>query len=284
MTYSGGMNIVVSNVKGGVGKTTTCVYLAASAVEQGYASVMLVDADRQASAAEWFEDNPVDGVDLVEAPSERTVTRAMADSDSVVVIDTPPGDERIVKAALARADSVVIPTRAGGVEPTRVAATLELVPDGVPYGIVVCAARLGTNDLTETVEGWDAGEGTRVGGHPRAGGHRRRSGRPALPGGPRRIHGRVEKGDQAPVAMTGGIAEKIAGTAAYRSAEQFRGTSGRERRPHNLPLYLDDHQREWLREAAWESRTSASALLRAMIRACETDPAVREAIEANLER
>jgi chromosome partitioning protein len=78
----------------------------------------------------------------------------MADSDSVVVIDTPPGDERIVKAALARADSVVIPTRAGGVEPTRVAATLELVPDGVPYGIVVCAARLGTNDLTETVEGW----------------------------------------------------------------------------------------------------------------------------------
>jgi chromosome partitioning protein len=154
MTYSGGMNIVVSNVKGGVGKTTTCVYLAASAVEQGYASVMLVDADRQASAAEWFEDNPVDGVDLVEAPSERTVTRAMADSDSVVVIDTPPGDERIVKAALARADSVVIPTRAGGVEPTRVAATLELVPDGVPYGIVVCAARLGTNDLTETVEGW----------------------------------------------------------------------------------------------------------------------------------
>ncbi len=83
--------------------------------------------------------------------------------------------------------------------------------------------------------------------------------------------------------MKRGIAEKIAGTA-YRSGEPFRGTSGRERRPHNLPLYLDDHQREWLREAAWESRTSASALLRAMIRACETDPAIRRAIEANLER
>ena len=154
MTYSTGMNIVVSNVKGGVGKTTTAVYLAASAVELGYASVVLVDSDRQASSAEWFEDSPVEGVDLVEAPSERTVSRAMADSDSVVIVDTPPGDERIVKAALARADAVVIPTRAGGVEPTRVAVTLDLIPERIPFGIVVCAARLGTNDLNETVEGW----------------------------------------------------------------------------------------------------------------------------------
>ena len=29
------MNIVVSNVKGGVGKTTTSVYLSAAAVERG---------------------------------------------------------------------------------------------------------------------------------------------------------------------------------------------------------------------------------------------------------
>ncbi len=83
--------------------------------------------------------------------------------------------------------------------------------------------------------------------------------------------------------MTRGIAEKIA-ESAVRPGESFRSTSGRERRPHNLPLYLDHHQREWLREAAWESRTSASGLLRAMIRACESDPVVRQAIEAHLER
>ena len=72
------MNIVVSNVKGGVGKTTTSVYLSAAAVERGYDPVTLIDADRQASSAEWFEESPVDGVDLVEAPSERTVARAMS--------------------------------------------------------------------------------------------------------------------------------------------------------------------------------------------------------------
>jgi chromosome partitioning protein len=148
------MNIVVSNVKGGVGKTTTSIYLAAVAVERGYQPVVLVDADRQASSAEWFEQSAIDGVELVEAPSERTVGRAMAGSEGMVVVDTPPGDERIVRAAIGRADAVVIPTRAGGVEFSRVAATLEMIDGETPAGIVVCAARLGTNDLAETIEWW----------------------------------------------------------------------------------------------------------------------------------
>ena len=148
------MKIVVSNVKGGVGKTTSSVYLAAAAAARGREAVFLVDSDPQASAAEWFEQNPVDGVELIEAPSERTVARALSSADGIVIVDTPPGDERIVRAALGRADTVVIPTRAGGVEPSRVLATLEMTPEDIPCGIVVCAARLGTNDLEATIEDW----------------------------------------------------------------------------------------------------------------------------------
>jgi chromosome partitioning protein len=148
------MNIVVSNVKGGVGKTTTSVYLAAAAVARGWDPVVLVDADRQASSAEWFETTPLEGVDLVEAPSERTVTRALGAHGGLAVVDTPPGDERIVRAALGQADAVVIPTRAGGVEYSRVAATLEMLSDKTPRGVVICAARLGTNDLQEAVDWW----------------------------------------------------------------------------------------------------------------------------------
>lgn len=148
------MNIVVSNVKGGVGKTTSAVYLAAAAAARGREAVFLVDSDPQGSAAEWFEQNPVEGVELIEAPSERTVVRALSNSDGIVVVDTPPGDERIVRAALRRADAVVIPTRAGGIEPSRVLATLEMTPEDIACGIVVCAARLGTNDLEATVEDW----------------------------------------------------------------------------------------------------------------------------------
>ena len=148
------MNIVVSNVKGGVGKTTTSVYLAAAAVDRGWEPVLLVDADRQASSAEWLEESPIEGVELVEAPSERTVARAMARNDGLGVIDTPPGDQRIVEAALAAADAVVVPTRAGGVEISRVLVTLEMIKNETPRGLVICAARLGTNDLIETLAWW----------------------------------------------------------------------------------------------------------------------------------
>src|SRR5437868_14229975 len=117
------MNIVVSNLKGGVGKSTTAVYLSAAAVAAGYDPVHIVDTDRQASSAEWLEERPVDGVTIVEAPSERTLARAMGRDEGLRIVDTPPGDERLVQSAINAADTVVIPTRAGGVEFSRVVVT-----------------------------------------------------------------------------------------------------------------------------------------------------------------
>jgi chromosome partitioning protein len=148
------MNLVVTNLKGGVGKTTTVVYLAAVAAAKGHDPVLLIDADRQASSAEWMEERPIDGVEVIEAPSERTLIRAMGRHDGIAVIDTPPGDERLVQAAINEADAVIIPTRAGGVEYPRVVVTLSMIPARTPRGIVIAAARLGTNDLEETIAWW----------------------------------------------------------------------------------------------------------------------------------
>jgi chromosome partitioning protein len=148
------VNIVVTNLKGGVGKTTTTVYLAAVAASRGHLPVVVVDADRQASAAEWLEERPIEGVEVIEAPSERTLARAMRAEEGTVVVDLPPGDERLVQAAIAAADAVVIPTRAGGVEFARVAYTLELIPAKTARGVVIAAARLRTNDLQETIDWW----------------------------------------------------------------------------------------------------------------------------------
>ncbi len=130
------------------------MYLSAAAVARGYDPVVLVDADRQASSAQWLEDRPVEGVTVVEAPSERTMTRALSRNDGLVIVDTPPGDERLLQSAAGSADAVVIPTRAGGVEFSPVRVSLELIPARTPRGVVICAARLGTNDLVEAIAWW----------------------------------------------------------------------------------------------------------------------------------
>ncbi len=157
------MNIVVTNLKGGVGKTTSTVYLAAVAASRGHGPVVVVDADRQASAAEWLEEQPIEGVEVVEAPSERMLARAMNTGEGTVIVDLPPGDERLVQAAIGAADAVVVPTRAGGVEFARVAYTLGMIPAKTTRGIVIAAARLGTNDLQETIDWWK-GEGVPIWG------------------------------------------------------------------------------------------------------------------------
>ena len=148
------MRIAVANIKGGVGKTTTAVYLAAAAAESGDGTVLLIDADRQGSSAEWLEERPLDGVTVVEAPSERTLSKALGRRNGVIIIDTPPGDHRLLEAATASAHAVVVPTRAGGVELSPALETVELVSGTKPRGVVISSARLGTNDLDDTIEWW----------------------------------------------------------------------------------------------------------------------------------
>ena len=184
------MNIVVTNLKGGVGKTTTTVYLAAVAAERGHTPVVVVDADRQASAAEWLEERPLDDVEVIEAPSERTLARAMRADEGTVVVDLPPGDERLVQSAITAADAIVIPTRAGGVEFARVAYTLgvdsreEAARDRDHRGASRHERPPGDDRLV------DEGEGAGLGRRPGARRHRRRPGGAALP----RRAGRVRQG------------------------------------------------------------------------------------------
>jgi chromosome partitioning protein len=151
--------VVSAAIKGGVGKTTTSVYLAAVATDGGR-PVTLVDADPQASAAEWVEeatDAQLQRLTVVEAPTERLLTKALdrRAADDIVVVDTPPAHPDMLAKALGRASAVVIPTRVGGVETPTTTAVLDIVPEGTPAGLVVCSARTYTRDYHEALATWE---------------------------------------------------------------------------------------------------------------------------------
>jgi chromosome partitioning protein len=152
------MIVVVAALKGGVGKTTTSVYLSAVAVSNRRA-VTLIDADPQGSAADWVEnssDESLQKLTVVEAPTDRLVTKTLdrLEPDVVAIIDTAPGNERLLGKVLERASVAVIPARVGGIEAPRVEAVLTMVPDSVPAGLVITSARTTTRDYQAAVDGW----------------------------------------------------------------------------------------------------------------------------------
>ena len=152
------MIVVVAALKGGVGKTTSAVYLAAVAAASRR-GVTIVDADPQASSADWLEsagDERLQKVAIEEAPTDRLLLKALSrvDDEDLAIVDTPPGHERVLAKAMERAAAVVVPTRVGGVETPRVNAVLDLVPEGLPAGLVICSARTYTRDYQDALVTW----------------------------------------------------------------------------------------------------------------------------------
>ena len=168
------MIVVVAALKGGVGKTTTAVYLSAVAgggEAGGHAGRQRPAGQRGrlgrarrrrgASSRSTWSRRPPSG------SWRKTLDRV--DGDDVAVVDTPPGHERLLAKALERADVVVIPTRVGGVETARVEAVLDMVPKRLPAGLVF--ARPAPSPVTTRTRRHVAGGGRAGVGHgARAGG------------------------------------------------------------------------------------------------------------------
>ena len=107
------MIIGVLNQKGGCGKTTIAVNLAAVFARAGN-RVLLVDADPQGSALAWSAARERDPIFPVVGMAKPTLHRDLPDiaaNYDVVIIDGAPRMDGLARAAILASDLIVIPVQ-----------------------------------------------------------------------------------------------------------------------------------------------------------------------------
>lgn len=138
--------IAIVNFKGGVGKTTTAVYLATLLSRSG--SVLLKDADPQGSTTEWLED--IDELPFAfEIANIKNIGKTKG--FDYVVIDTPPQNSEILKAAMAVADLSIVPMSTSELDLSRMISTLDYLPAESDYRILLTLADTRTNSFKYTL-------------------------------------------------------------------------------------------------------------------------------------
>ncbi len=121
--------IAVISQKGGAGKTTLAIHLAAAAQEAGRVA-LIVDTDPQATASQWAswrQDAPPEVIDSPPPRLAAKVAQALGQGADLIVIDTPPHADSAARAAVEVADLVLIPCRPSAFDLAAIQTTAKLV-------------------------------------------------------------------------------------------------------------------------------------------------------------
>ena len=138
------MIITVANSKGGVGKSTLAVHLAAWLHEQGH-RVTLADCDTQQSSSEWIRE-AIPDVKAVRLDNPDVILNELPGLNheaDFVVADGPGSQTETSRALLLRADMAIVPCKASMLEIRALAKATEVlrqaqdIRGGVPKAIIV---------------------------------------------------------------------------------------------------------------------------------------------------
>ena len=157
------MIISLLNLKGGVGKTTSCIALATAAARDGK-DVIVLDADPQGSATFWADnadDNDRPRPFEVNAANPATIKRAakkfQGDSEKWAFIDCPPNGT-ILDAAQEASDFVIIPTGTGNADLVKTAETVRTMEaNDKLYAVLLTRVLTNTNGFKVAQENLENG-------------------------------------------------------------------------------------------------------------------------------
>lgn len=122
------MIIAIANSKGGVGKSTLAVHLAAWLSERGL-KVLLADCDPQRSSSQWIAEAcpEVASVHFESADAILKQLPILAGDVGVLIADGPGSNTEISRSLLLRADLALMPVKASMLEVRALDATTEVL-------------------------------------------------------------------------------------------------------------------------------------------------------------